>query len=526
MHTTPSALQHPTMTVARRLIAAFAVLSMMMLAIVLVSYHALSRSDAAIKTLYEDRTVALQQLGEIRYRANRDRVILADAAVRGDDAQTARRLKEFDANRHVAHKQWHDYMATYLTDEEHVLADASAAAMATYVDRGLKPVAQALAEHRYADARGLIDSGVSPASPPMQESLDRLIALQVRVAASVFNDTVATNARMLRTILVVGALAILASVAATILITRRLNRQLGAEPETLAAIANRIAAGDLAHVGHADFAGGSVMASMAAMRQGLSEVVATVREGVENVATASAQIAQGNLDLSSRTEEQASSLQQTAASTEQLSSTIRSTAQHAQEATRIALDATEMARNGGQVVERVVATMDQIQQSSRRIAEIIGVIDGIAFQTNILALNAAVEAARAGEQGRGFAVVATEVRSLSGRSAEAARQIKGLIADSGQHVEAGAALVSEAGRSMFDIVSQVEQVSDRIAQITSAATEQSQGVGQIDQAMQQLDQTTQQNAALVEEAAAASSSLREQAHRLSESVAVFQIGKA
>ncbi len=516
-------LPTPTMTVARRLALSFAVLTLMMFAIVALSYRALARSDAAIKTIYEDRTVALRQLGDIRYLASRDRVILADAAAHADDARTAKRLKEFEANRTAATNVWRDYLATYLTDDEQVLAKASATTMKPYVEAGLRPVAQALAGHRYPEAVGLLDSAVSSSSPPMQEALDKLIGLQVRVAAQVFDDSVASNRLGLRTILVMGVLALVASVVATLFITRRLTRQLGAEPETLAAVANRIAGGDLAKVQDDGSSPGSVMASMAVMRQGLSDVVAGVRQGVENVATASAQIAQGNLDLSSRTEEQASSLQQTAASTEQLSGTIRTTTQHALDASRIAIEAAAAARSGGQVVTRVVQTMDEIQQSSRRIAEIIGVIDGIAFQTNILALNAAVEAARAGEQGRGFAVVATEVRSLSGRSAEAARQIKALIGASVDHVDAGATLVAEAGRTMTDIVARVDQVSERIGYITTASNEQSQGVGQIDQAMQQLDQTTQQNAALVEEAAAASASLREQAQRLSESVAVFRL---
>ncbi|HEU4623025.1 MAG TPA: methyl-accepting chemotaxis protein, partial [Burkholderiaceae bacterium] len=258
-------------------------------------------------------------------------------------------------------------------------------------------------------------------------------------------------------------------------------------------------------------------------RLALVKVVGTVRSGVDSVATASAQIAQGNSDLSSRTEQQASSLQQTASSMEELTSTVSASADNAREANALSSRAKDVAMRGGQAVTQVVATMDEIQGASSKIADIIGVIDGIAFQTNILALNAAVEAARAGEQGRGFAVVAGEVRSLAQRSAQAAKEIKALISDSVNKVQSGHALVSEAGRTMNDIVEQVARVTSVIAEITAAAGEQRDGLGQINQAVTQLDTATQQNAALVEESAAAADSLRAQATRLSDAVAVFRL---
>jgi methyl-accepting chemotaxis protein len=248
-----------------------------------------------------------------------------------------------------------------------------------------------------------------------------------------------------------------------------------------------------------------------------------VRLGVESVATASAEIAQGNADLSSRTEQQASSLQQTAASMEQLTGTVRTSTANARQANELAQGATEVASRGGEAMAQVVRTMNDIQSASTKISEITGVIDGIAFQTNILALNAAVEAARAGEQGRGFAVVASEVRTLAQRSAEAARQIKALIGDSVTQVEAGGVLVQDAGRTMDEVVKQVRQVGDLIGAITAAAGEQSQGIDQVGQAVSQLDQATQQNAALVEESAAAAESLKAQAERLSQTVAVFRL---
>jgi methyl-accepting chemotaxis protein len=251
--------------------------------------------------------------------------------------------------------------------------------------------------------------------------------------------------------------------------------------------------------------------------------VGTVRGNAESVATASAQIAQGNQDLSGRTEQQASALQQTAATMEQLGTTVRHNADSAQQANRLAQGASSVAVQGGEVVGKVVSTMQAISDSSRKIGDIIGVIDGIAFQTNILALNAAVEAARAGEQGRGFAVVASEVRSLAQRSADAAKEIKALIGRSVEQVEQGTALVDQAGKTMNDIVGSIQRVSDIVAEIDSASVEQSSGISQVGQAVTQMDQSTQQNAALVEQSAAAAESLRAKAQQLVQLVAVFKL---
>jgi methyl-accepting chemotaxis protein-1 (serine sensor receptor) len=306
-------------------------------------------------------------------------------------------------------------------------------------------------------------------------------------------------------------------------ISRNITRVLGAEPDALAQAARRVAEGDLSETAGARVEPRSVMAAMEDMRLALVAVVGTVRSGVESVATASAQIAQGNSDLSSRTEEQASSLEQTAASMEQLTGTVNSSVDNARQANHLATSASEVAGRGGDVVNQVVTTMNDIQASSRKISDIIGVIDGIAFQTNILALNAAVEAARAGEQGRGFAVVASEVRSLAQRSAQAAKEIKTLIADSVEKVNSGSSLVNEAGQTMTDIVDQVKHVTTLIAEITTASSEQSSGIGQVNQAVSQLDQMTQQNAALVEESAAAAESLRNQAEQLAQAVSLFKL---
>lgn len=286
-----------------------------------------------------------------------------------------------------------------------------------------------------------------------------------------------------------------------------------------------IGRGDLSYPipeGHGDEIG-RLLRTLRSMQAGLTRVVASVRANSESVAGASSQIAQGNHDLSQRTEEQAGALQQTAATMEQLNTTVGNTADSARQANQLAKGASAVAAQGGEVVGQVVSTMEGISESSRRIGDIIGVIDGIAFQTNILALNAAVEAARAGEQGRGFAVVAAEVRSLAQRSAEAAKEIKTLIERSVEQVEQGTVLVDHAGKTMGEIVGSIQRVTDIVAEITSATVEQSSGISQVGDAVSQMDQVTQQNAALVEESAAAAESLRQQAQQLVQAVAVFKL---
>jgi methyl-accepting chemotaxis protein len=320
--------------------------------------------------------------------------------------------------------------------------------------------------------------------------------------------------------------AVILGVGLGVWLTRSLTRQLGGEPEEAADLARHVAAGDLSRgVSLRPGDTQSVMAALSEMQANLVQVVSNVRQNSESVATASAQIAQGNQDLSGRTEEQASALQQTAATMEQLGTTVRNNADSAKQANQLAQGASAVAAQGGEVVGKVVATMQGINDSSRKIGDIISVIDGIAFQTNILALNAAVEAARAGEQGRGFAVVASEVRSLAQRSAEAAKEIKTLIGRSVEQVEQGTVLVDQAGKTMGEIVGSIQRVSDIVAEITSASVEQSSGVQQVGEAVSQMDQATQQNAALVEESAAAAESLKGQAQQLVQAVAVFKLSQ-
>ena len=307
-------------------------------------------------------------------------------------------------------------------------------------------------------------------------------------------------------------------------ITRSLTRALGAEPAQVNQAVQRVADGELSvaiPLRSNDIT--SIMATVSSMQASLTRTVSSVRSNAEGVATASAQIAQGNNDLSARTEQQASALEETAASMEELSSTVKQNADNARQANQLAISASALAISGGDVVSQVVSTMKEINESSKKISDIISVIDGIAFQTNILALNAAVEAARAGEQGRGFAVVASEVRSLAGRSAQAAKEIKVLIGASVERVEQGSKLVDQAGTTMTDVVGSIRRVTDIMGEISAASSEQSAGVSQVGEAVVQMDQVTQQNAALVEEMAAAASSLSTQASELVNTVRVFKL---
>jgi len=320
------------------------------------------------------------------------------------------------------------------------------------------------------------------------------------------------------------ALSALAGTAFGVLITRGLMRQLGGEPTYAAEVAGRIADGDLyTDVELRPGDDRSLLFAMKSMRDRLARIVREVRQGTDMIASASGQIASGNLDLSSRTEQQASSLEETASSMEELTSTVKQNADNARQANMLAQTASTVAGQGGDVVAQVVQTMGSINDSSKKIVDIITVIDGIAFQTNILALNAAVEAARAGEQGRGFAVVAGEVRTLAQRSAAAAKEIKTLIGDSVEKVATGTRLVDKAGSTMHEVVESIQHVTDIMAEISAASQEQTSGIEQINQAISQMDNVTQQNAGLVEEAAAASEALQNQAGKLAELVSVFRI---
>jgi methyl-accepting chemotaxis protein len=330
--------------------------------------------------------------------------------------------------------------------------------------------------------------------------------------------------RVLSSTLISALIVTLALIAISWLMVRAVWRRLGGEPEYAHEIASAIAGGDLSmEIAVEEGDSSSLLAAMRQMKQTLEKMIADIKASGATINTASAEIAAGNADLSARTESQASSLEEVASAMEQMTSTVKTNMENALNANRMSADAAHVAERGGEAVEKTIRTMAEINDSAQRIADIIGVIDGIAFQTNILALNAAVEAARAGEQGRGFAVVATEVRSLAQRSASAAKEIKELINDSVSRVEAGSTIANQAGATMSEVVAAISSVAEIVNGITTASQEQTSGIEEIGRAIVQMDETTQQNAAMVEEASAAATALKNQAALLARSLSVFRL---
>lgn len=408
------------------------------------------------------------------------------------------------------------------TDKEKELFAEVAKKRSTYIDIR-KSILAVKAGGNIDEANQMIDTKMVPALDAYVDSVKDVVAYyqnEVKLAdESITADFVSGRMTLIIGALIALILGALIAWRLTVGITRPLQEALS--------VAESVAEGDLttrSTMVAAQDEPGLLLNALRRMQDSLAKTVTQIRMGTDTIATASSEIASGNLDLSSRTEEQASSLEETASSMEELTSTVKQNADNSRQANQLAVAASAVAVKGGAVVSQVVDTMGSINDSAKKIVDIIGVIDGIAFQTNILALNAAVEAARAGEQGRGFAVVATEVRNLAQRSAAAAKEIKALIGDSVEKVDAGSKLVAEAGSTMDEIVDGVKRVADIMAEITAASQEQSDGIEQVNQAIGQMDQVTQQNAALVEEAAAAAESLQDQAKNLAQAVSVFQVG--
>ncbi|MCY7307876.1 MAG: methyl-accepting chemotaxis protein [Rhodoferax sp.] len=512
--------------ISTRLMLLIGMLCALLIAIGALGLYGITQSNAALQRVYEDRTVPTAQLGEIRALQLGNRLAINIALISPTPELIAHYTAMVEANMDKISSVWAAYMATTLTPEEAKLAQRTAEHRAKFVQEGLKP---ALARFRANDLKAveqLMVEKIRPLSRPVEADLDALVQLQIDGAKKEFTAATASFATIRTVSMALIAVGLLFAGLFGFVMVRSIGRQLGAEPGQAAALAQGVAEGDLS--AQIDLRPGdttSLMAQLKAMQDSLAKVVNNVRGNAEGVATASAQIAQGNIDLSSRTEEQASALEQTAASMEELSSTVKQNADNARQGNQLAQSASSVAVKGGEVVGQVVETMKGINEASRKISDIIGVIDGIAFQTNILALNAAVEAARAGEQGRGFAVVASEVRSLAGRSADAAKEIKGLISTSVERVAHGTALVDQAGVTMTEVVSSIKRVTDIMGEISAASSEQSAGVAQVGEAVTQMDQATQQNAALVEESAAAAESLKGQAQQLVQAVAVFKLGQ-
>jgi methyl-accepting chemotaxis protein len=511
------------LSIKSRLIFVIGFLAVQLLVGALIGITSLGFSNDTTKSIYDDRLVAMGQLDKVVTLLNRSQLTLAKA-VSSDLAMANQQMDDVEKNIQTIARTWDQFMATNLTSEEKKLADQFALDRTKFVADGLRPAILSLRAQDIKAATNHLHGPMTALFVPVQTGIDSLVKLQLDIGKSDFEQ----SQQIYQWVRTSSIAAVLFGVILSVLVAMWLIRAISRPLEAAVNIAGGIAAGNLTQridVGSTDETG-RLMQALKDMNEGLADIVTQVRSGTDTITSASRQIADGNLDLSSRTEEQATSLEETASSIEELTSTVRRNADNARQANSLAVSASEVALKGGAVVEQVVKTMLSIDESSKKIVDIIGVIDGIAFQTNILALNAAVEAARAGEQGRGFAVVATEVRSLAQRSAVAAREIKLLIGDSVDKVAIGSKLAFEAGSTMEDVVASVKRVTDIMGEISVASAEQSMGIEQVNQAIGQMDQVTQQNAALVEEAAAAAESLQDQAAHLSRVVSVFQLDAA
>ena len=515
------------MTVAARLYAGFGLILALLIVVTGVAVVKVSRIDQALRDnnnihvqvqryainfrgSAHDRSIAVRDVVLSPTPAERDKEIATIAALADFYAQSATPLEKL-VNRVGAPPELAPLYAGIRSAEAQAVA--STQAIIEQVQAGDAQAAQTLWQQ------------AKPQYVQWLAAINKLIDFKEARIQEANHSAMQEADSFLSVMFTALALALVLSAAVAWTVARSIVRQLGAEPVALAEVASQVAQGDLQPVpGTAQAEPGSVLASLGAMQASLASVVGQVRQASNAVTVGSEEIAGGNVGLLQRTEEQAANLQNAASSMEQMTASVKHNADSARQATQVATLASEAAHKGGAVVSQVVSTMGEITASSHKMADIIGVIDSIAFQTNILALNAAVEAARAGEQGRGFAVVAGEVRALAGRSADAAREIKGLIDGSVAKVEQGARLVEDAGATMTDIVEQAQRVASLIAEISTATAEQTDGIAQVGEAVAHLDRSTQQNAALVEQSAAAAQTLKQQAAQLAETVSVFRLG--
>lgn len=509
------------LTIRLRLIGAMAFMAIMLVVGGLMGIYGVRNSNAVIKEIFSNQLPSVESMGQSRVFMLRARTALDRAIAHPEFPDNAETLKRSEDFFNQSETYWKKYLSLPQDAEEKKLSDEVVVLRDNYIKTAHLPMFNAIKAGNKEEADNINMKLVPTAFSAYSDKMAKLSEYQFTGAANALQQSESA----FTTFLWVDVLGVIGGLVAVFIsayyLLAAISRPLKLAIDQFQAIGNGDLTQQLKPTSQDEM--GQLVSALENMRQSLMQTVTMVRQSSGSIAVSSEEIATGNMDLSSRTEQQAASLEETASSMEELTSTVQQNADNARQASTLASNASDVASKGGQVVGDVVHTMSSIKESSKKIVDIIGVIDGIAFQTNILALNAAVEAARAGEQGRGFAVVATEVRNLAQRSANAAKEIKELISNSVDKVEVGSRLVDDAGKTMDEIVISIKNVADIMAEITSASAEQRDGINQVSLAIGKMDEATQQNAALVEQAAAAASSMRDQANNLNHAVSIFKI---